>query len=166
MELRRLDDYQSWALEQGGKRLLIDPWLTEEMSLPPGHWLFGRRRPAPSPVTDWLPADALVLTAHFSDHLHPKTLSLLPKRLPVFASRGAAKEVRALGFTQVTALRDGERATLWPGLELEAVAPGFPYTHNSLGYAFTAEGKRLYFETHVVAPGPSSCCRSRIKLSK
>ncbi len=150
MKLRRLDDYQSWALEQGGKRLLIDPWLTDEMSLPPGHWLFGRRRVAPAPVTTYLPMDALVLTAHFSDHLHPQTLAALPKSVPVFATPTAAKLVRQLGFTQVTALRDTERATPWPGLELEAIAPGFPYTLNSLGYVFTADGERLYFETHVV----------------
>jgi L-ascorbate metabolism protein UlaG (beta-lactamase superfamily) len=150
MELRRLDDYQSWALEHGGKRLLIDPWLTDEMSLPPGHWLFGRTRAAPVSVTHWLPVEALVLTAHFSDHLHPGTLAALPKTVPVFASKWAARAVKALGFTQVTALRDGERATVWDGLELEAIAPGFPYSHNSLGYVFGAGGQRLYFETHVV----------------
>ncbi len=161
MELRRLDDYQSWALELGGKRLLIDPWLTDEMSLPPGHWLFGRRRAAPTPLSQWLPVDALVLTAHFSDHLHPQTLSLLPKNTPVFASRGASRLVRKLGFTEVTALEDGERATVWEGLELEAIAPGFPYTHTSIGVAFTAHGKRLYFETHVVHPE-----RARERLGK
>lgn len=132
--------------------MLIDPWLTEEMSLPPGHWLFGRKRVAPMPVTQWLPVDALVLTAHFSDHLHAATLAMVPKNVPVFASGGAAKLVRKLGFTQVTALQDGQRATVWPGLQLEAIAPGFPYTNNSIGVAFTAGGKRLYFETHVVQP--------------
>jgi L-ascorbate metabolism protein UlaG (beta-lactamase superfamily) len=164
MELRRLDDYQSWALELGGKRLLIDPWLTEEMSLPLGHWVFGRRRPAPMPMTNWLPVDALVLTAPFSDHLHPGTLAMLPKILPVFASRGAAKEVRALGFKQVTALRDGERAVVWEGLDLEAIAPGFPYTHNSLGFAFTAGGQRLYFETHVVEPERAKARLGKVSL--
>ncbi|MDP2275140.1 MAG: MBL fold metallo-hydrolase [Archangium sp.] len=164
MELRRLDDYQSWALELGGKRLLIDPWLTEEMSLPPGHWLFGRRRVAPAPVTQWLPVDALVLTAHFSDHLHPATLSMLPKTTPVFASTGAARLVRKLGFTQVTALADGERAQAWDGLELEAIAPGFPYTHNSIGVAFTATGKRLYFETHVVQPERAKARLGKVEL--
>jgi L-ascorbate metabolism protein UlaG (beta-lactamase superfamily) len=150
MELKRLDDYQSWALTQGGRRLLIDPWLTDEWSLPPGHWLFGRTRPAPTPVTAQLPLDALVMTSAFSDHLHPKTLALLPKSLPVFAARVAVKELAALGFTNITSVRDGERFSPWPGLEVEAVAPGFPFTATSNGYVFAADGKRLYLETHLV----------------
>ena len=150
MKLRRLDDYQSWAVEQGGKRLLIDPWLTEEMCLPPGHWLFGRRRAAPVAVTTWLPVHAVVLTAHFSDHLDPTTLAQLPKDVPVFATRTAAALVRRLGFSNVTALRDGERASVWSGLDVEAIAPGFPYAHNSLGYVFSGDDKRVYLETHMV----------------
>lgn len=150
MELRRLDDYQSWALETGGRRVVIDPWLTHEMSLPPGHWLFGRRRAAPQPLTTWLPIDAVVLSAHFSDHLHPETLRQLPLTTPVFGSQGAAKHARKLGFTHVTALRDGEQATVLPGLTATAIAPDFPYAHNSLGFVFEAEGARVYFETHIV----------------
>ncbi len=150
MELRRLDDYQSWALEIGGKRVVIDPWLSDEMSLPPGHWLFGRRREAPKPITTWLPVDALVLSAHFSDHLHPATLKQLPPQTPVFASKVAAKHARKLGFTNVTALSDADQATVLPGLTVTAIAPNFPYSHNSIGFLFEGDGSRLYFETHIV----------------
>lgn len=150
MELTRLDDYQSWALTQGGKRLLIDPWLTEEWSLPPGHWLFGRTRTAPTPVTAHLPIDALVMTSAFSDHLHPKTLALLPKDVPVFAARVAVKELTSLGFTNITTVRNGERVSPWPGLTLEAVAPGFPFTMSANGYLIEGDGKRAYLETHLV----------------
>lgn len=153
MRLRRLDDYQSWALEHAGRRLLIDPWLSDEHHLPGGHWLFGRRRPAPAPLETWLPADALVLSAHFADHLHAPTLAGLPRALPVFGSVAAAKRARRLGFTAVQALRPDDVFTPWPGLRVEAIRPGFPYAHNSLGFVFAADGQRVYFETHMPPAG-------------
>lgn len=153
MRLHRLDDYQSWLVEVGGRRIAVDPWLTEEFSLPPGHWLFGRRRQAPPVSPSSLASvDALVLTAHFSDHLHVPTLEALPRSIPVVASRTAASMVRRLGFTSVRGLRGGETAELFPGVRVEAIAPGFPYSHNSLGYVLTAHEKRLYLETHMIHP--------------
>ena len=152
MKLRRLDDYQSWALEQGGRRVLIDPWLSDEHHLPGGHWLFGRRRAPPAPLTTWLPVHALVLSAHFADHLHAPTLREVPKDVPVFASSFAAKLARRLGFTDVTALRKGDVFIPWPGLSVQVLAPGFPYAHNSLGFVFEGDARRVYFETHMV-PG-------------
>ncbi|MDP1915143.1 MAG: MBL fold metallo-hydrolase [Myxococcales bacterium] len=151
MRLCRLDDYQSWLVEVQGRRIAIDPWLTDEFSLPPGHWLFGRRRSAPSSGPAALAGvDALVLTAHFSDHLHPATLEALPRGVPVVATSMAATLVRRLGFTNVRAMRGGETAQLLPGVDVEAIAPAFPYSHNSLGYLLHANGVRLYLETHTI----------------
>jgi L-ascorbate metabolism protein UlaG (beta-lactamase superfamily) len=82
VRLRRLDDYQSWALESQGKRLLIDPWLTHEWSLPPGHWLFGRTREAPVGIEHYLPVDALILTGDFSDQKHCPRLPLAQPQTP------------------------------------------------------------------------------------
>jgi L-ascorbate metabolism protein UlaG (beta-lactamase superfamily) len=162
MHLRRLDDYQSWALERGGARVLIDPWFTHALSLPPGHWLFGRRRTSvPFPVDR---VDAVVLTAHFSDHLDVPTLRTFPKETPVFGTPTAAKLVRRLGFTRVSALRHGEQAEVLPGLGLQAVAPGFPYAHNSLGYVFSADGKRVYLETHMLHPERARASASSVDV--
>ena len=151
MRLTRLDDYQSWLLEVGGRRIAIDPWLTHELSLPPGHWLFGRRRDrvpiAKETIAD---VDALLLTGPFSDHCDPQTLSVLPRALPAFANAPAARRLRRLGFTQVTTLRDRETAAPFEHVSIEGVQPGFPYRHNSLGYLISEPGARLYFETHTV----------------
>lgn len=160
MRLTRLDDYQSWLVEVAGRRVAIDPWLTSEFSLPPGHWLFGRRRPAPTLGPSALgDVDALLLTAHFSDHLHPETLEALPKSIPVIGTSTAARLVRKLGFTNVRALGRGHTAELLPGLAVEAVAPGFPYSHNSNGYVLTASQRRLYLETHMIHPRRSPSIR-------
>lgn len=160
MRLCRLDDYQSWLVEVQGRRIAIDPWLTGEFSLPPGHWLFGRRRSAPSAGLAALAnVDALVLTAHFSDHLHPPTLEALPRSTPVVATSMAAKLVRKLGFNNVRALRGGETTQLLPGVDVEAIAPAFPYSHNSLGYLLHASGVRLYLETHTIHAGRAAKAR-------
>ncbi len=148
MQLRRVDDYQSWALEIGARRVLIDPWLSGALVRGAADWVFGRTRPDPALAPGRV--DGLVLTAHFADHLHRPTLARLPKSTPVFASHHAARTARGLGFTDVTALRDGQRADLGDELELEAIAPDFPYSHNSLGYVFSHGGRRVYLETHVV----------------
>ncbi len=151
MRLTRLDDYQSWLLEVAGRRIAIDPWLTHELSLPPGHWLFGRRRDlVPTAKEAIADVDALLLTGPFSDHCDPQTLSVLPRDLPAFANAPAARRLRAMGFTRVTTLHDGETAVPFAGVKIEAVRPGFPYRHNSLGYLISEPSTRLYFETHTV----------------
>ena len=152
MRVTRVDDYQSWLIELGQQRLLIDPWLTDAFSLPLGAWFFGRQHREPPAFTpDTAPAlDRIVLTAHFEDHLDIETLQRLPKTVPVAASKAAAKIVRGLGFAQVDTLMPGDDIQLDGGHRLTAVAPAFPYRHNALGFLFEeARGARTYLETHV-----------------
>lgn len=151
MQLTRLDDYQSWLLTIGGRRIAIDPWLTHEHSLPPGHWLFGRRREVvPTPKETLAGVDALILSGPFSDHCDPDTLAVLSRDTPAFANPPAARRLRGMGFTRVHTLRDGDKVEPFEGVSLEAVQPGFPYRHNSLGYLISDAHARLYFETHTV----------------
>lgn len=151
MKLTRLDDYQSWLIEAAGRRIAVDPWLTAEYALSPGHWLFGWRRPPPacgfSPLAH---LDALVLTGPFGDHCDPPTLEHVGREVPCFAQPAAARRLCAMGFTHVTALRDGVAVELGPGVTLEPVAPGFPFTRSSTGFVLTAEGQRLALEPHLV----------------
>lgn len=151
MLIRRLDDYQSWMIEAAGKRLAIDPWLREELVLPPGRWMFCRQRPLPGSGPDAIrDIDALVLSAPFGDHCDPETLAVLPRSTPVFANPQAAKRARELGFTRIEVMRDGDRAVPFEGLTIEAVAPAFPYRTDSLGFVFEHASRRVYLETHVV----------------
>ncbi len=151
VKLHRLDDYQSWVFEVAGRRIAVDPWLTAAHKLPPGHWLFGRRRAAPAPGPEAIAnVDALILTGPFADHCDEDTLKVLPRELPVFAQAIAARRAIKMGFTQVTTLHGGDVVTPFDGVKLEAVQPGFPYRHNSIGFVLEADGKRAGFETHVV----------------
>lgn len=151
MLIRRLDDYQSWMIEVGDKRVAIDPWLREELILPPGPWMFARRRPlpmgGPEAVRD---VDALVLSAPFGDHCDEQTLSVLSRDVPVFANQAAAKRARGFGFRNIEIMKDGARVSPFDGLTLEGIAPGFPYHKDSLGFVFEADEKRAYLETHLV----------------
>jgi L-ascorbate metabolism protein UlaG (beta-lactamase superfamily) len=151
MRLTRLDDYQSWLLEVGGRRLAIDPWLTHTYRVPAGDWLSGRRREVvDTPKEAIADVDALLITGPFSDHLHAETLSVLPRGVPAFANPPAARRLARLGFTRVTTLHGGATAQPFEGLTLEAVQPGFPFRYSSLGYLLRDAHTRMYFETHVV----------------
>lgn len=151
VRLQRLDDYQSWLFEVQGRRIAVDPWLTASHRLPPGHWLFGRRRQAPTPGPEAIASvDAVILTGPFADHCDPDTLGVLPRTVPIFAQGIAAKRATQLGFTRVTAMRGGDEATPFPGTKLRAVQPGFPYRHNSIGFVIEGDGARAGFETHVI----------------
>ena len=153
MRITKLDDYQSWMFEAGGKRIALDPWLTDVLTFPGGPWLFERRRktaPAFTPKT--LPAlDALIISAHFADHLHPETLQALSKNIPVYTTRQAQARIRKLGFEHVQVLTHQEPVSLSQSVHLQSIAPGFPYTSNALGFVLeeSATDQKLYFEAHT-----------------
>ncbi|MBT6179920.1 MAG: MBL fold metallo-hydrolase [Deltaproteobacteria bacterium] len=153
MRITKLDDYQSWMFEAGGKRIALDPWLTDVLTFPGGPWVFERRRkdvPAYSPQS--LPAlDALIISAHFGDHLHPETLQALSKDVPVFTTRQAAPKLRQLGFGQVTSVAHDEVLPIGQSVSIRGIAPGFPYAANALGFVLeeNATNQRLYFEAHT-----------------
>ncbi len=158
MRVLRVDDYQSWLIEGGAVRVLIDPWLTPQLALPPGPWMFSRqhgREPAAEAMALRRP-DVLIITAHFGDHLIPDSLARLDPSTPVLTTRAAARILGRLGFTDITVLKVGGSRRLGEGLELRILAPGFPYRHNSLGLLFEDEhtSTRLYLETHVTPPTP------------
>lgn len=146
MRVVRLDDYQSWRVDVGGLRVLVDPWLTTEMT-----YAFGlaTRRRAFAPPEAERQADLLILTTHFGDHLHPPSLALVPKTLPVWSTAAGCRRLAGLGFAraQVATLR--QAVPLGPGASLTFVSPGFPFSTSALGLVFEEAGKRAYLEAHV-----------------
>lgn len=155
MDIVRLDDYQSWLLEfdtNEGERLrvLVDPWLSERFTLI-GAWFFARHHRVWVDPAELPPIDVVLLSAHFVDHLDPATLAQLDPEVPVLTTKFAARRLRRLGRRRVEVLSPGVSRELAPGVELLPVRPGFPYAHNSLGFAVHEQrsGRRLYLETHV-----------------
>ena len=132
------------AADQAPLRVLLDPWLVGELRFLPGDWFFTGRQSHPQPIPEAI--DLLLLSQGLPDHAHLPTLEQLPRTILVVGSPSAAKVVRELGFTTVTALPPGE-STRVAGLEIEAT-PGAPVPQVENGYVLRHPGGSLYVEPH------------------
>src|SRR6476469_2445707 len=103
-------DSNSWLIEMGGQRILLDPWLVGPLMFGNINWLFKGTRPQERPIPDRI--DLILLSQGLEDHTHPPTLQQLDRNIPVVASPNAAKVVRELGYKQVTTLTHGETFNL------------------------------------------------------
>ena len=144
----------SWLLEIANLRILVDPWLVDDLVFPPGPWLLKGELPKPWPIPNQL--DLLLLTQGLADHAHPATLSRLPKDLPVVTSAGGAKVAKALGFSRIQSLRPGQKHR-FQGVQIEATAGArVPMVEN--GYLLDWSDGSLYLEPHGVL---DPCLRQR-----
>ncbi len=142
-------DNNSWLIEFGGKRILLDPWLVGQLVFAEMPWLFKGVRPHDYPVPE--PLDLILLSQGLPDHSHPATLKQLDPALPVVGSPAAAQVVQKMGYSQVTALDHGQTHKLGADLEIKAV-PGSlvgPTTVEN-GYLLKeiSTGLQLYYEPH------------------
>jgi L-ascorbate metabolism protein UlaG (beta-lactamase superfamily) len=141
-------DSNSWLIEMGGKRVLLDPWLVGPLVFGNMNWLFKGERTSPRPIPDSI--DLILLSQGLEDHAHPATLQQLDRQIPVVASPNAAKVVQALGYTQITTLAHGETTTV-ENLEIRAT-PGSPIgpllTENGYLLKDLATDTKLYYEPH------------------
>tara|TARA_Y100001934_G_C12169937_1_gene686217 strand:- start:135 stop:737 length:603 start_codon:yes stop_codon:yes gene_type:complete len=94
----------------------------------------------------------MLVSSHFADHLHKETLRQLDKALPVLTTPVAARMLRRIGFTGVDVLNPGAQLDIGENFRVSGIKPGFPYSHNSIG--FLIEGKiskkLVYFEPHAI----------------
>ncbi len=142
-------DSNSWLIEIGGKRILLDPWLVGPLVFGNLPWLFKGQRTTPRSIPENI--DLILLSQGLEDHAHPPTLKQLDRNIPVVASPNAAKVVQELGYTQITALEHGETFTLANQVEIKAF-PGSPIgpTLVENGYLLKEleRGYTLYYEPH------------------
>ncbi|MBW4505002.1 MAG: MBL fold metallo-hydrolase [Scytonematopsis contorta HA4267-MV1] len=142
-------DSNSWLLEIGEKRVLIDPWLVGALTFGNMDWLFKSSRPQERAIPENI--DLIVLSQGLEDHAHPPTLKQLDRNIPVVASANAAKVVQELGYTSITPLAHGATFTLNNTVEIKAT-PGSPIgpTLVENGYIFKEleTGFSVYYEPH------------------
>ena len=144
----------SWLVELGQKRILIDPWLVGSLVFGNLPWLFKGDRAQP---LDSLPdhIDLIVLSQGLDDHAHKPTLEKLDRSIPVVGSASAAKVVEQLGYTQVTSLTPGQTFTFANQIEIRAL-PGAPIGPLQLENAYLVKqlnsGTTLYYEPHGYPP--------------
>ncbi|MDX2255581.1 MAG: MBL fold metallo-hydrolase [Pseudanabaenaceae cyanobacterium bins.39] len=142
-------DSNSWLIEMAGKRILLDPWLVGSLMFGNADWLFKADRLTPREIPHNI--DLILLSQGLADHAHPATLQKLDRLIPVVASPSAAKLVKQLGYTQVTALNHGEVFTIDKLLTIRAVtgSPTGPTTIEN-GYIIQdlQTSSSLYYEPH------------------
>ncbi|HEY9646996.1 MAG TPA: MBL fold metallo-hydrolase [Chroococcidiopsis sp.] len=142
-------DSNSWLIEMGDQRILLDPWLVGSLTFGNMDWLFKGDRLTPRPIPDSI--DLILLSQGLEDHAHPPTLKALDRSIPVVASPNAAKVVNSLGYQHVTSLAHGETFTLGDRLTIQAV-PGSPIgpllTENGYVLTDTDRNQTLYYEPH------------------
>jgi len=157
----------SWLLEVGGMRVLLDPWLVGSLTFGGQGWFFEGINPNLGPIPGDI--DLILLSQGLPDHAHRPTLERLDRQIPVVGSLGAARLATRLGYTQVTPLRPGELCQVEPlappkrrlglgpaaptlGLEIRAFA-GAPVPQVENAYLLTqlGDGRTLYYEPHGFA---------------
>ncbi len=142
-------DSNSWLIEIDDRRILLDPWLVGELTFSNAAWLFRGKKNNPQPIPENI--DLILLSQGLEDHAHPPTLKQLNKEIPVLASPNAAKVVKDLGYTTVTAIEHNESFQLGNKVEIEAV-PGSPIgpTLTENGYIIRGQesNKSIYYEPH------------------
>ncbi|WP_217650597.1 MBL fold metallo-hydrolase [Spirulina major] len=141
-------DVNSWLIEWGGLRILVDPWFVGPLVFGNAPWFFKTERRSPRSIPDNI--DLILLSQGIEDHAHPPTLAQCDRAIPVIASPTAAKVVEKLGYETITALQPGKT---WEGdtLQIQAV-PGASLgpTVTENGYVITNSStqQRLYYEPH------------------
>ncbi|MDJ0673994.1 MAG: MBL fold metallo-hydrolase [Calothrix sp. MO_167.B42] len=142
-------DSNSWLIELGNKKILLDPWLVENLTFANADWFFKGSHNQQHPIPENI--DLILLSQGLEDHAHPPTLKQLNRSIPVVASVNATKVVKELGYTQVTTLAHGETFSWDKSVEITAT-PGSPigptlvengYLLKELATDFT-----LYYEPH------------------
>jgi L-ascorbate metabolism protein UlaG (beta-lactamase superfamily) len=146
-------DSNSWLIELGGQRILLDPWLVGDLAFGDAHWLFRSYRQQDREIPTNV--DLILLSQGLPDHAHMATLKALDKAIPVVGSPSAAKVARDLGFTTVRALNHDQVFQLKDGVKIQATkgAPVGPTTFEN-GYLLKGiapledYGQTLYYEPH------------------
>ncbi|MBB3112788.1 L-ascorbate metabolism protein UlaG (beta-lactamase superfamily) [Paenibacillus phyllosphaerae] len=118
------------VLTLNGKKLLIDPMLSDVGELPPVPFTRTLRRnpltPLPVPLQYFDDMDAVLLTHRHFDHLDKKALSVLNKTMPVLCQPEDEAFLRAAGFVHIHPIASSLE---WNGIRIERIpgrhAPGF-----------------------------------------
>lgn len=142
-----------------GVRVLVDPWLTGDLTFANQTWLFrGQKKVTGELNIDDIAqeTDLIVLTQSLDDHCHLPTLERLPKTIPVAASPSAADRIRPLGYKTVTPIdHDEEKAFCDGALKIRATQGalvGPPWSKRQNGYIMTETSgsppTSVYYEPH------------------
>lgn len=107
----RLIRHATLLIEMAGRRILVDPMLSEVGAMEPVGNATNEQRipmlPLPIPVEEVLAdVDAVLLTHLHRDHFDEAAAALLPKSLPVLCQPADFERLSTLGFAQLLPVTD------------------------------------------------------------
>lgn len=144
----------TFVLECGDIRLLIDPFLEEELVFFSPAFFRSAKPPELRSLSAAGAFDAVVLTQHLPDHAHEPTLRKIGRSTPVFAPRQALPLLSRLGFHNVQRLQY-DRTILplpsFPHVKLTAgrgSVVGPPGSPPQLALVFSFGDLSVYHEPH------------------
>jgi L-ascorbate metabolism protein UlaG (beta-lactamase superfamily) len=142
-------DSNSWLIEMGGARILLDPWLVGNLMFGNTPWFFKASHRQPITIPDNI--SFVLLSQGLPDHAHIETLKQLDRSIPVVGSPNAAKVAQSLGFQAITALAHTETFIWNQVLEVQAF-PGSLVGPNLVENAYILTDlqakTKLYYEPH------------------
>ena len=148
MQLTWLDS-NSWLIEIGQCRILLDPWLVGSLVFGKLTWLFEGTKNKTHDIPENI--DFILLSQGLEDHAHPPTLEKLDRNLPVIGSPNAGKVCEEFGYQNITTLNHQESYIFDNKLEIKAVegsVVGMNTVENGYIIKDLATGESLYYEPH------------------
>ncbi len=148
-----------FVIEAGGRRIVIDPYLSDSLAEKYRGKRFEHERMMPAPVkpAGLGPVDLVLVTHQHTDHMDPQTLMPLAAANPdcCFVVPRAALEASGerIGVSpeRLIAVDAGEAVTPLPGLSITAIRAAHETLerspegwHRFLGYVVAADGVSLY----------------------
>lgn len=138
----------SWLIDLGHTRILLDPWLVDDLVFGNQSWFFrGYRQHSPTIPEQF---DLILLSQGLPDHAHVPTLKQLDRTIPVVASLTGAKVAKQLNYTTVTAMKHGQTYQLDDRLSVRSL-PGAPIglqRENAYIIRDLQTKTSLYYEPH------------------
>lgn len=110
------------VLTLNGKKILVDPMLSDVGELPPVPFTRSLRRnpltPLPVPLHFFEDMDAILLTHRHFDHLDKRAISILNKSAPVFCQPEDQAFLQTSGFCNVHVIHD---SLAWCGIQMKRI---------------------------------------------
>ncbi len=148
-----------FVLDIGGRRIVIDPYLSDTLATKYAGTPYPHERlmPPPANVDELGVVDLVLCTHHHTDHMDPGTLAPLGRRLPKLrivvpmASLALARDRTATGEDRLIPVDAGDSIEPFPGLRLRVFRAAHETFerdqhghHRLLGYAVTYGGLTIF----------------------
>ena len=109
-------------INMNGKRILIDPMLSDEKKLSPVPFTRNFRRnpltPLPVSIQLFKDMDGVLLTHRHFDHWDKKAISILNKSMPIFCQQEDLKSLQSSGFNNTIPISD---SVDWEGINIKRI---------------------------------------------